>query len=196
MYELVLIIAGLICGIFAIWHKQRKKLIPLLIASFTVGILCLWVDISYNQVTYIATIYLPGTVFPVSIITIAAVYIFMILIIQELILRKVTTNIILKIFIRLLVIAALNFTYSFVDLIIVRTDLCIFHDNNINLFFNLLEIKYLPIYYYRSGYVYFMLGIMLTSILFFVYYKSSQFVYRFLIKNRPAQERLSGKNNI
>ncbi len=171
MYEILLLCAGFLFGVFAVLSKQRKKLVLLYISSLIVGILCVWIDLYVAQVTYYAKVYVPFTVLPLSMVIIGALYFCLILFIQDLILRRLRIHFILKGLLRLLLIMVLNFLYPIVDFIIVGAKICVFHNKGIQMFYESLVFNNMPINYCISAYIYFFMGVIITGILFIVFTK-------------------------
>jgi hypothetical protein len=179
VYEILLLAFGLLFGVFTVSNKHRKKLIPLYISGLIVGNLCVGVDLYVNEVTYYATVYVPFTNFPLSMVIIGAVYSSLILIIQELILRNIRIHIILKTLLRIILIAILNILYPIVDLIIVRADICVFHNKDIQMLYDSLNITNPPYLYFLSAYIFFFMGVLVTG-LFFILFNT---IYRAIQKH-------------
>lgn len=177
MYEIILLAVGFLFGVFAVLSKHRIKLIPLYFSALIVGNICVLIDIYINAVTYYAKVFVPFTNSPLSMVIIGALYFCLILFIQELIMRNLKIHSVLKIILRVILIAILNFLYTTVDVIIVRAKICVFHDEKIQAFFFNLDLKNLPTTYYISAFVYFFMAIILTgllSIMFSRIYRSFQ----------------------
>ena len=169
MYEIILLVAGFLFGVFAVLSKHRKKIIPLYISSLFVGMICVRIDLYVAQVTYYAKVFVPFTRLPLSMVIIGALYFCMILFMQDFFLRRLQIRLILKRFLQILLIIVLNLLYPIVDLIIVRAKICVFHNNGIQMFYDSCDISNLPFNYCLSAYIFFFMGIMITGFLFIIF---------------------------
>jgi len=169
VYEIILLVAGFLFGVFAVLSKHRKKMIPLYISSFLVGMFCVWIDLYVAQVIYYAKVFVPFTRLPLSMVIIGALYFCMILFVQELFIRRLKIHFFAKGILRILLIIVLNFLYPIVDLIIVRAKICVFHNKGIQMFYDSCDISNLPFNYCLSAYIFFFMGIMITGFLFIIF---------------------------
>jgi hypothetical protein len=179
--EIALIIIWVFWFAYALNFKL-KKLTFTLLSGFIVGVLFIWLDNYYGQITYTTNINIPGTNYPISIIALASLYFVSIIFLRAYVLKKIFPNRkkpVVGVLLGFFVTAVLNILYPVVDFTIVNMQGGVFTNEHINQFYTTFEYHPDIQQYQLYAYVFFLLAIYLSQGIALMFYKLYGFVSQY-----------------